>query len=101
MKSRSFLANILVYIKKDTIFVSFFTKSILIVCTAYASIYVAIHHVSRGWLHGAFIVTIYIVLIMIFGSVIVPNFVLSRFVMYRILICLVTGLVGGNDWSKY
>jgi len=82
-----------------------FSSSILIVCTAYASVYVAIHHVRRGWLHGALVAMMYILLIMIFGSLIVPSFVLSRFVLYRILICTITGLVGGmigvniKEWS--
>lgn len=88
-------ALIVMYTAISANWMDVFSSAILIICTTYISIYVAVHHVRRGWIHGPLVALIYIVLLMLFGRLIISDFVLNRFAIYRIMICIVTGFIGG------
>ncbi|TCQ07952.1 TIGR04086 family membrane protein [Serpentinicella alkaliphila] len=68
---------------------------VMIISVAYSAIYVSVHRKSKGWLHGAIIGVIYMVLIVALSLIFIPGFTLDKAVYYRIIICKVTGLVGG------
>ncbi|MDR5658061.1 TIGR04086 family membrane protein [Serpentinicella sp. ANB-PHB4] len=68
---------------------------VTIVSVAYASIYVSIHSKSKGWVHGAVVGILYMIVIILLSAIFIPEFVLDRVVYYKIGICCVSGVVGG------
>lgn len=68
---------------------------VMILSVAFSAIYVSVNRKSKGWLHGAIIGLIYMLLIVLLSVVFIPDFSLDRAVYLRIIICTVTGLVGG------
>ncbi|SCZ07317.1 TIGR04086 family membrane protein [Alkaliphilus peptidifermentans] len=71
------------------------TSIILILGVAYASIYSAIKVGVRGWLHGALVGLVYILILLLFSKFFVSGFVFDRYVIYKIVISVFTGVVGG------
>jgi len=71
------------------------TSVILIVSIAYAAIYVAVKLGVRGWLHGAIVGIIYITLIVLLSRFFINDFAFDRYVLYRYLISIATGTIGG------
>ncbi|MCC5911542.1 MAG: TIGR04086 family membrane protein [Clostridiaceae bacterium] len=71
------------------------TSGIMVLSIAYASIYAAIHTKKRGWLHGAFIGMIYIVILIILSKLFITDYTITAAVYYRIITSVVTGVIGG------
>lgn len=71
------------------------TSIIMILSIAYAAIYVAIHIKKRGWLHGAIVGLIYILLLILLSKIFITGYMIDRVVLYRIGISIITGIVGG------
>lgn len=70
-------------------------SGVMILSVAYAAIYVSVHGKSKGWLHGALIGVIYMLLLILLSIIFIPDFALDRVVYFKVVICLITGLVGG------
>ncbi|WP_243141145.1 TIGR04086 family membrane protein [Alkaliphilus pronyensis] len=68
---------------------------ILILSVAYAAIYSAVNIGERGWLHGAIVGLLYILILLIFSKIFVSGFEFDKYVTYKIVISLFTGVIGG------
>ncbi len=71
------------------------TSVILIISIAYAAIYVAVKLRAKGWLHGAVVGIVYITLIVLLSSLFLQDFAFDRFILYRYLVSIAAGSVGG------
>lgn len=68
---------------------------IMIISIAIGAIYMALRVESKGWLNGALIGLIYIVILITIRQLIFTPLQLDGYLMIRIAISLITGSVGG------
>ena len=72
------------------------TNSIIMaISITIASIYISIKREQKGWLNGAAIGLIYILLMVLLNIGLVDDFVLNKYVLIKGGIALVTGAIGG------
>ncbi|AKL95176.1 hypothetical protein CACET_c17280 [Clostridium aceticum] len=71
------------------------TSIIMIVSIAYAAIYVVVHTKKKGWLHGGLVGILYIFILILLSKAFVTGYMLDRVVYYRIIISMITGMIGG------
>ncbi|MBM7613885.1 TIGR04086 family membrane protein [Alkaliphilus hydrothermalis] len=71
------------------------TSIITILGVAYTAIYVVANIGSKGWLHGAVVGMVFMVLLVILSKMFITDYMLDKYVMYKLLISGVTGCIGG------
>lgn len=75
--------------------ISAVASGILILSVAYAAIYCAAKIGSKGWFHGALVGLVYILIMLLFSKIFLSEFSLDKYVSYKVLISIATGVVGG------
>ncbi|WP_026475753.1 TIGR04086 family membrane protein [Alkaliphilus transvaalensis] len=68
---------------------------ISILGVAYAAIYVVANIGAKGWLHGAVIGLVFMLLLVILSKMFVTDYVVDKYVSYKLLISIATGSIGG------
>ncbi len=89
------LALILTYTSLSEGIIPIVNSIIMILSIALGSIYVSVKINRLGWLNGALTGLLYILILVILGNMFVDSFKLDIFILFRILIALITGAVGG------
>ena len=68
---------------------------IMILSIALGSIYMSLKVNKNGWLNGAVVGLLYIIILIIIGSIFIDTFKLDSFILLRAVISIITGIVGG------
>ena len=68
---------------------------IMILSIALGSIYMSLKVKKNGWLNGAVVGLLYIIILIIIGSIFIDTFKLDSFILLRSVISIITGIVGG------
>ncbi len=68
---------------------------IMILSIALGSIYMSLKVSEKGWLNGAVVGLLYIIILIILGSAFNNDFKLDSFILLRMVIAIITGAVGG------
>ena len=68
---------------------------IMILSIALGSIYISVKLNKLGWLNGALTGLLYIFLLIVIGKMFMDNFKVDVFILFRVIIALITGAVGG------
>lgn len=68
---------------------------IMILSIALGSIYMSLKVSEKGWLNGAIVGLLYVIILIILGSAFNNDYKFDSFVLLRIIISVVTGAVGG------
>ncbi len=68
---------------------------IMILSIALGSIYMSLKVNKKGWLNGAVVGLLYIIILIIIGSIFIDTFKLDSFILLRSVISIITGIVGG------
>lgn len=72
------------------------TSSIIMTLSvAIASIYASLKIRKKGWINGAIVGLLYIVMIIILGIFFLDDFALNSYVFLKTIIALVTGIISG------
>ncbi len=71
------------------------TSIIMILGVAYAALYAVANIGSKGWLHGAIIGLVFMFLLIVLSKMFITDYLLDKYVMYKVLISVVTGSIGG------
>lgn len=72
------------------------TSSIIMTLSvAIASIYASLKIRKKGWINGAIVGILYIVMIIILGIFFLDDFALNSYVFLKTIIALVTGIISG------
>lgn len=68
---------------------------IMILSIAFGAIYISLKSDRLGWLNGGTVGLVYMLLLIILGSIFVDTFTMDIYTLFRIIIALVTGSVAG------
>lgn len=68
---------------------------IMILSISFGSIYISLKADKLGWLNGAAVGLIYIIIIILLGGAFLASYTIDIYVFFRIIVALVTGSVGG------
>lgn len=68
---------------------------IMIISIAIGSIRMAIKSQNKGWLNGALVGVLYVLVLVFLSSIFVENFEVNSYLMMKAIIGLITGAVGG------
>lgn len=71
------------------------TTIVMILGVVYGAIYTVAHIGTKGWLHGALIGLVFMLLLVILSKMFLTEYTLDRYVGYRLLISIAAGSVGG------
>ncbi|WP_425446030.1 TIGR04086 family membrane protein [Dethiothermospora halolimnae] len=68
---------------------------IMILSIALGAIYLSMKNNKKGWLNGGIVGLLYVVIMIIIGSIINNSFSLDSYVLIKLIIALITGAIGG------
>ncbi|MTI47791.1 TIGR04086 family membrane protein [Sporosalibacterium faouarense] len=89
------LAVILTFTSLSEGIIPVINSIIMIVSIAFGAIYVSLKSDRMGWLNGAGVGLIYILIIMILGAIFVDSFDIDIYLLFRIIVALITGSIAG------
>ena len=68
---------------------------IMILSVAVGSVYISLKVKQKGWINGALIGTIYMLLMILLNVGLIDEFIFNSYVLIKGVIVLVTGVIGG------
>lgn len=75
--------------------IPFITSTIMIIGIVFSAVYCSAHLQKKGWLHGAVIGFIYILILILLSKIFITDYSIDRTAMYKIILGVGTGVVGG------
>lgn len=75
--------------------IPFVTSVIMILGIVFSSVYCSAHLQKKGWLHGALIGLIYILILILLSKIFISDYSIDSTAMYKIILATTTGVIGG------